>query len=198
MPDIESRVPVPGFLRTKTIDVVPLGDLSFQVTARLTDVSRWGDHSTADEGVPDTAASRVVHDVVVTARVQGPELEVVELGVETRTVPYVTCPFVVPLAQRLVGRRLTSAWRKSVLDVYAGTRGCTHVNTLLLGLSEVQTMVFYLRMNEQVPYTTESRANGQWIAAGLDLAPQLADVCFSLRSDGPVLARAEDVNRRGR
>lgn len=61
------------------------------------------------------------------------------------------------------------------------------MNTLLLGLTEMQTMVIFLEMNERVPYTHEHQASGEWISAGLAVAPQLADVCYSLRRGGPVI-----------
>jgi hypothetical protein len=93
--------------------------------------------------------------------------------------------------KQLIGQELMSGWRRAVLELSGGTRGCTHVNTLLLGLTEMQTMVFFLKMNERVAHAAETRASGEWIAAGLDVAPQLADVCYSLRRDGSVLAKVD-------
>jgi hypothetical protein len=153
----------PRVTRTKTMDVISLGDGEYRLEA-------------------------IIHDIALTARVRGPGLEVAALDVQALTVPYTTCPFVLPLVKQLIGKELMSGWRRSVLDLSGGTRGCTHVNTLLLGLTEMQTMVFFLKMNERVAYAAEPRASGEWIAAGLDVAPQLADVCYSLRRDGTVLA----------
>ena len=176
--------------RTKTVDVISLGDGEYRLEARLTDLSRGGDYGPAagSAGMPE---SSVIHDIALTARVRGPGLEVIELDVQALTVPYATCPLVLPLVQRLIGKELMSGWRRAVLELSGGTRGCTHVNTLLLGLTEMQTMVFFLKMNERVAHAPGTRASGEWIAAGLDVAPQLADVCYSLRRDGPVLAKVD-------
>jgi hypothetical protein len=81
-------------------------------------------------------------------------------------------------------------WRRAVLDLSGGTRGCTHVNSLLLGLTEMQAMVVFLEMNERAPFAPQSKASGEWMSAGLQVAPRLADACYSLRRGGPVLAAA--------
>jgi Protein of unknown function (DUF2889) len=181
----------PRVTRTKTVDVIPLGDSEYRLEARLTDLSRGGDYGPAAGSAGDMPDSHVIHDIALTARVRGPGLEVVELDVQALTVPYATCPLVLPLVKHLIGRQLGSGWRRAVVELSGGTRGCTHVNTLLLGLSEMQTMVFFIKMNERAAYAAETRASGEWIAAGLDVAPQLADVCYSLRRDGPVLAQVD-------
>ena len=181
----------PRVTRTKTMDVTSLGDGEYRLEARLTDLSRRGDYGPAAGSTGDMPDSSIIHDIALTAQVRGPGLEVAALDVQALTVPYTTCPFVLPLVKQLIGKELMSGWRRSVLDLSGGTRGCTHVNTLLLGLTEMQTMVFFLKMNEQVAYAAETRASGEWIAAGLDVAPQLADVCYSLRRDGSVLARVD-------
>ena len=181
----------PRVTRTKTVDVISLGDGEYRLEARLTDLSGGGDYGPAAGRAGDVPDSSVIHDIALTGRVRGPGLEVVELDVQAFTVPYATCPFVLPLVKQLIGQELMSGWRRAVLELSGGTRGCTHVNTLLLGLTEMQTMVFFLKMNERVAYDAETRASGEWIAAGLDVAPQLADVCYSLRRDGSVLAKVD-------
>ena len=181
----------PRVTRTKTVDVISLGDGEYRLEARLTDLSGGGDYGPAAGRAGDVPDSSVIHDIALTGRVRGPGLEVVELDVQAFTVPYATCPFVLPLVKQLIGQELMSGWRRAVLELSGGTRGCTHVNTLLLGLTEMQTMVFFLKMNERVAYAAETRASGEWIAAGLDVAPQLADVCYSLRRDGSVLAKVD-------
>lgn len=162
--------------RTKTMDVVPLPGDRYQFTARLTDVGSGGDFGGAE--------SVTVHDFAVAGQVEGPQLTLVTLSVEANTHPYAACPFVIPAANDLIGHRLMSGWRRSVLDQLGGTRGCTHVNTLLLGLSEMTTMVFFLRMNAEVPYTPTTRTDGRWMAEGLVVAPSLTNACHGLREDG--------------
>ena len=183
----------PRITRTKTMDVIPLGGGEYRLEARLTDLSRGGNYgpaatdSSAEPDAAGTPPSKVIHDIALTARVRGPGLEITDLDVQTLTVPYASCPFVLPVLQQLIGKELLSGWRRAVLDLSGGTRGCTHVNTLLLGLTEMQTMVIFLEMNERVSYTPEHQASGEWISVGLEIAPRLADVCYSLRRGGPVI-----------
>jgi hypothetical protein len=187
----QSGQPGTRITRTKTVDVIPLGDGEYRLEGRLTDLSRGGNYGSAGPGTGGPPEASVIHDITLTAHVRGPELEVTGLDVQTLTIPYPSCPFVLPALQRLVGKQLMSGWRQAVLEVSGGTQGCTHVNTLLLSLSEMRTMVIFLKMNEQVEHSAQSRANGKWISAGVDIAPQLADGCYSLRRDGPVFATAD-------
>ena len=63
---------------------------------------------------------------------------------------------------------------------------------MLLGLGELATMVFFLRINEQVPYTPAARTDGRWIREALTVAPSLAgDVCYGLRQDGAAMSGLE-------
>src|ERR1700678_2291960 len=177
------------FTRTKTTEVIPLGGGEYRLEARLTHLSRGGNYGPAETDGGD-ASSKVIHDVALTGRVRGPGLEITELDVQTLTVPYASCPFVLPALQQLIGKELMHGWRRAVLDLSGGTLGCTHVNTLLLGLTEMQAMVVFLEMNERAPFAPQSQASGEWMSAGLQVAPRLADACYSLRQGGPVLAAA--------
>jgi Protein of unknown function (DUF2889) len=182
--------PGPRVTRTKTAEVTPLGGGEYRLEARLTDLSQGGNYGPAPADGSDAPSSRVIHDIAITARVRGPGLEITELDVRPLTIPYATCPFVLPVLQRLIGKELMHGWRRAVLDLSGGTRGCTHVNTLLLGLTEMQAMVVFLEMNERAPFAPQTQASGEWMSAGLQVAPRLADACYSLRRDGPVLAAA--------
>jgi Protein of unknown function (DUF2889) len=195
------------FTRTKTVEVIPLGGGEYRLEARLTDLSRGGNYGPGPTDGGGAPSSKVIHDVALTGRVRGPGLEITELDVQTLTVPYASCPFVLPALQQLIGKELMHGWRRAVLDLSGGTLGCTHVNTLLLGLTEMQTMVIFLKMNERLAYTAENRVSGDWMAAGLPVVPELADACYSLRRGGPVLGpghlpaaktRVGDRGRRGR
>jgi hypothetical protein len=183
--------PGPRATRTKTVQVTPLGGGEYRLEARLTDLSEGGNYGPAPADGSDAPTSRVIHDIAITARVGGPGLQIAELDVRPLATPYSTCPFVVPALQQLIGRELLHGWRRAVLDLSGGTRGCTHVNTLLIGLGEMQAMVVFLEMNERAPYAPQLRDSGEWMAAGLQVAPRLADACYSLRRGGPVLAAAQ-------
>ena len=190
MPEEMPENPGPRVTRTKTAEVTPLGGGEYRLEARLTDLSRGGNYGPAPADGSDAPSSRVIHDIAITARVRGPGLEITELDVRPLTIPYASCPFVLPVLQRLIGKELMHGWRRAVLDLSGGTRGCTHVNTLLLGLTEMQAMVVFLEMNERAPFAPQTQASGEWMSAGLQVAPRLADACYSLRRGGPVLAAA--------
>jgi Protein of unknown function (DUF2889) len=76
-------------------------------------------------------------------------------------------------------------WRRAVLDLSGGTRGCTHVNTLLVGLAEMQAMVVFLEMNERAPYALNW--SHRWFRPGRGAAPDdVADVFVEIFLHGLV------------
>lgn len=168
--------------RAKTMEVVPHGTDSYLFTARLTDSAAGGNF----EG--DTAT---IHDFGLTGEVAGPDFTVIALDVQAYAHPYADCPFVIPTTRQLIGTPLMSGWRRAVLQQGAGTGGCTHVNTLLLGLGELATMIFFLKINVDVPYGPPSLADGRWTVGALEVSPQLAGICHGLREGGTALESAE-------
>ncbi len=171
--------------RDRSLEVEPLGDGAFAFEARLTDSSVGGSHDPPSE-------TATIHDFRVTGEVTGVDLRLARLEVEALTHPYPQCPFIMPACDELVGSPLASGWRAAVLDRLRGPAGCTHVVSLLLSLTELTTLTFFLRINETVPYGSAQRASGAWNAAGLDAVPTLDDACHVLTADGPVLTRARE------
>jgi hypothetical protein len=178
---------VPSVSRAKTMEVTPYGEGRYRFTARLTDSATGGNFPR------DTAT---VHDFGLEGEAAGPDLTVESLTVHAYTHPYADCPFVLPATQRLIGQPLLSGWRKAVLAQGAGTAGCTHVNTLLIGLGELSTMIWFLKINSSVPYDRETLADGRWTQGALEVSPRLAGICHGLRTDGKALTAAR--NRMGR
>lgn len=171
--------------RDRSLEVEPLGDGAFAFEARLTDSSVGGSHEPPSE-------TAIIHDFRVTGEVAGDDLLLTRLSVEALTHPYPHCPFIIPACDELVGSALTSGWRGAVLDRLRGPAGCTHVVSLLLGLTDLTTLTFFLRINDTVPYGATQRADGSWNAAGLDAVPTLDGACHVLVADGPVLTRARE------
>lgn len=171
--------------RDRSLEVVPLGDGAFAFEARLTDSSVGGNHEPPSE-------TATIHDFLVTGEITAPDLRLSRLTVEALTHPYPQCPFILPSCDELVGASLASGWRSAVLDRLRGPAGCTHVVSLLLSLTELTTLTFFLRINESVPYGPAARGDGRWNAAGLDAVPTLAGACHVLVDDGPVLTRARE------
>jgi hypothetical protein len=171
--------------RRRMLEVTPEDDGTFSFRATLTDESFGGTYGSGAE-------SFVVHDFLVIGRVTR-ELDVVELSAEAPVHPYALCPRALAACESLVGRSLQSGWRRAVLDVGGGTAGCTHLTSLLLGLTELTTLSFFLQINEHVPYAETERSTGAWMAVGLGLAPQLGDACHVLTRDGEVLTAARSL-----
>lgn len=171
--------------RDRTLEVEPLANGGFAFEARLTDTSQGGHHEPPSE-------TATIHEFRVTGEVQGADLRLTALEAEALTHPYPQCPFTIPACADLVGSSLSSGWRSSVLDRLRGPAGCTHLVSLLLSLTELTTLTFFLKINETVPYGPAQRADGTWNAAGLDAVPTLAGACHVLVDDGPVLARARE------
>jgi hypothetical protein len=170
--------------RTKTLDVRPLGDGRFAFESSLVDRSFGGRYEIED--VP----SVVVHQFVIEGIVDA-ELALEALRVRAEEHPFPQCPLIIPATRKLLGLRLTSSWRRNVLDRFGGSAGCTHVTTLLLGLSEVTTLIYFQQSNEHAAYGPIGRASGAWVADSLDLGQSLGDACHVLAKDGQVLKRAE-------
>ncbi|ANQ75612.1 DUF2889 domain-containing protein [Rhodococcus qingshengii] len=170
--------------RTKCLEVEPEGGDSFTFTASLLDESFHGDYEVPGD-------SRIIHHFGISGRINGNDLHLTALDVEAKTHPFPQCPFIIPASMDLIGHSLMSGWRRRVLDRLGGSAGCTHVTTLLLGLSEVTTLIYFQRMNRTATYGPDSRASGEWIGASLDFAPQLGGACHALAPEGAVIRQAE-------
>ncbi|WP_428339034.1 DUF2889 domain-containing protein [Mycobacterium sp.] len=180
--------------RTKTMELTAIGPEQYRLYARLNDISLHG-HYGAD-AVGDSSCARVIHDFVVEARLEGPQLVVAELDVQAHAHPYHQCPAILSSCQALVGMSLASKWRGTVFDILGATAGCTHVTTLLLGLAEARTMAFFLQTNAREAFSIHTRSDGRWTAAALDVAPSIVDACHALHASGPVIDEARKVAER--
>jgi len=163
--------------RDRSLQVKPLGEGRFAFSARLTDRSDGGDHE------PPTP-SAVIHDFTASGEVEGPHLLLTRLTVEAVTHPYPQCPFILGVCDELVGSSLRSGWRRAVLDRLRGPAGCTHVVSLLLSLTELTTLTFFLQINQSMAYGERQRSDGSWTAASLDAVPSLPGACHVLSPDG--------------
>jgi hypothetical protein len=169
--------------RAKTMEVTPCGEDRFRFTARLTDSAANGDF-------PGPVTT--IHDFGVEGEAAGPDLTLETLAVHAYSHPYADCPFVIPATRRLIGQPLLSGWRKAVLAQGPRTAGCTHVNTLLIGLGELSAMIWFLKINSLVPYSREARTDGRWAEGALRVSPGLEGICHGLRTDGGALTAARE------
>ena len=170
--------------RDRSLEVTPLGDGRYAFSARLTDRSCGGNHE-------PPAPTAVIHDFAASGEVEGPDLRLARLTVDAVTHPYPQCPFILGVCDELVGSTLRSGWRPAVLARLRGPAGCTHVVSLLLSLTELTTLTFFLQINQSTAYGEPQRRDGSWMAAGFEAFPALSGACHVLRPDGPLAALAQ-------
>lgn len=163
--------------REKTLDVLPLSDTAARLVGTLRDTSVAADDPTDVE---------VIHDLRIEATVSVPDLEITEIEAVAAHQPYDQCAFTAAPVARLRGLRLTRGYRRRVLEIMGGTRGCSHFLTLALDLSGAHVLAVYLQMRTRVENTSAHRANGTWARTGLEVAPSLVNACLALAEDSPV------------
>ncbi|GAF43602.1 hypothetical protein RW1_009_00260 [Rhodococcus wratislaviensis NBRC 100605] len=168
--------------REKWLDVLPLTDTRLQLRANLIDTSVALDNSSDVE---------VIHNLRIEATVSVPGLEILEIQGFADQQPYGECAFTAAKVGELKGLTLKRGYRREVLAILGGTRGCSHFLTLALDLSATHVLSIYLRTREMVENTPSNREDGTWTRKGLQVEPQLIDACFALRADSPVQSRAK-------
>jgi hypothetical protein len=175
--------------RTRTLDVRPLPGEAYAFVAILLDESFGGAYEAPQQD------SIVVHRFAVEGVASGRALTLDTLRVNADEHPFPACPRILPAADALIGLSLVDGWRANVLERFRGSAGCTHVTTLLLGLSEIISMIYFQRLNERTAYGPRSRASGEWLAGSPDVREGMRGACHVLTPDGPVLAKAARVRR---
>jgi hypothetical protein len=167
--------------REKSVDVLPLSDDAVRLVATLRDIS---------VAVDDPTDVELIHDLRIEAIVSVPDLVITEISGHAEHQPYDQCAFTAAPVARLRGLCLSRGYRRRVLEIMGGTRGCSHFLTLALDLSAAHVLAIYLQMRVVTTNTPESRADGTWARTGLEVAPGLMNACFALAEDSPVQRRA--------
>jgi hypothetical protein len=166
--------------REKFVDVLPLSDDAVRLVAVLRDTSVATDDPTDVE---------LIHDLRIDATVSVPDLVITEISGHAEHQPYDQCAFTAAPVARLRGLSLSRGYRRQVLEIMGGTKGCSHFLTLALDLSAAHVLSIYLRMRSTVESTPANRADGTWARAGLRVSPSLMNACYALAEDSPVQRR---------
>jgi len=177
---------VPHMIRTRVLDLSRADDDTYVFRTSLRDISHGGDYEAGGDTQP-------VHDFSIRGRVDRADLKILELKLEAATHPYPACPKILGVAQKLVGASLKKGWKKTVLKHLGGTLGCTHVTTLLLGLSELVTLFIFLEVNAKLTFGPVTKSEGRWMKTCVDVAGTLDDACHVLTVDGEVLSKARNL-----
>jgi Protein of unknown function (DUF2889) len=116
---------------------------------RRLDLWREGDQLFVDTMFRDSTADpdltpRVVHEYTLNGVLDTQTLQVLEIQVEPRVLPFPTdCPFAADSAQLVVGEPVGSI-RETVRTLSVGPVSCTHLNDALRVLADIVTMVSFL------------------------------------------------------
>lgn len=131
------RIEVQGFLRD---------DGLYDLDARLTDTKAM-DYPIAS-GL--RRAGDPVHDLLLRVTID-PEFNVVDVEAVSDWVPYPGgCDTIGPAYRQLIGLNLVRGFRRTVGEMFADVRGCSHITELLLSLPTVaiQTFATFRKENE--------------------------------------------------
>jgi len=154
--------------RTIVVEVYARDDGLLDLEARLTDVK---DHDLAlASGL--RPAGQPVHDMHLSMVVDR-QLNVVEAGARSAIVPYPgACETIGPAYGKLKGLNLMNKFRRAVMEVMGGERGCTHISELagVLPTATVQALAGILRTDP-------------------DTKPFQLDRCHALVTDGESVRR---------
>jgi hypothetical protein len=115
---------------------------------RLVDV-RVGDHVEVwamlrDSHVDDAGIERCVHEYEVRATVARDTMVVEDIEATPHALPWIECPLAAASAPALRGERLSQVASR-VRTEFTGTSTCTHLNTVLTSLGDVEQMLAQLR-----------------------------------------------------
>lgn len=154
--------------RTIVVEVYSRDDGLLDLEARLTDVK---DHDLAlASGV--RPAGQPVHDMHLSMAVDR-QFNVIEAGARAGTVPYPgACGAIGPAYGKLKGLNLLNKFRRAVMEIMGGTRGCTHISELagVLPTAAVQALAGIMH-------------------ADPDTQPFQLDRCHALVTDGESVRR---------
>ncbi len=92
-----------------------------------------------------------VHDLFIRVTVDR-EFTIVDVEASADWVPYPgACQRITPAYRQLIGLNLVRGFRRTVGEMFADVRGCSHLTELLLSLPTmaIQTLATFLRDNDQ-------------------------------------------------
>jgi hypothetical protein len=121
---------VPVHRRSIEYEAFDAGD-ELVVIGRLADTRPWADSGES----PGTVAT--VHEMELRVRVRIADLTIVEAGARMDTFPHTECPGIAGAFSRLEGLSVTRGYTRQVQTLFAGPRGCTHLEQLARSLGPV-------------------------------------------------------------
>lgn len=124
----------------------------------------------------------VIHDLAVRIFIKGPDLRIMDVEVDMNHVPRDECLQTRTSLMPLIGHTIMPGFTQWVKKTLGGTRGCTHLNALLIAMAPAALQGFW---NARVARRVGIREAAQ------GMAPEyLIDTCWVWRSEGSL---AEDL-----
>jgi hypothetical protein len=148
-------------------------DSLFDIEAHMTDVKSYG---FKNEHRGEIKAGEPLHDMWLRVTLDEDFL-IREIDAVTDAGPYGICPGAGPNYKRLVGKRMSAGWTRTVREAVGGVEGCTHLSETLIAMGTVAFQTLY-------PYLAKRRESKPRSGR-----PPLLNTCHAFRSDGEVTRR---------
>lgn len=169
------KVVIQGFLRS---------DQQWDLEAELEDIRAYESVSTERGTIP---AGGTIHGIRVCVTVNDALLVTGARAIMT-TVPYSTCPTVLPALGTLKGASIGPGWRKAVDERLGDIKGCTHIRELL---AQIATAAY-----QTIP-VWHAQKQGDVMQAPNGKPPHHLGTCATWSFTGPVVARLYPQFSRG-
>lgn len=128
----------PAHRRTIVVEGYRREDGLLELDARLTDV-KHRDYPLASGLRP---AGEPIHDMLLRMTIDA-EFNIVDLVADSERVPYPGgCDTIAPAYRQLIGLNLIRGFRKTVGEMFADVRGCSHMTELLFSLPTAAIQTF--------------------------------------------------------
>ena len=118
----------------------------------------------------------VIHELIISLLIKGPLLTIEDVDVEMSHVPREDCRKMKDSLQPLKGKTIASGFTSWVKSTFGGSKGCTHLNALLIAIAPAAVQGFWTNRVRRPLNIREA-------ARGMD-AGYLIDTCWVWRSDG--------------
>jgi len=126
---------------------------------------------------------QTLHHMVIRMQIDASSLVIKKIKGEMPDVPEDECPETLKSLEKVKGLTISSGFTAKVKKALGGTRGCSHLTTLLLAMAPAALQGYFAKhAQEPLPETLSA-----------DVIKQtLGNTCFVWREEGPLMKEIED------
>lgn len=124
----------------------------------------------------------VVHDLVISLVIEVPAMRIVDLEVKMPVAPMEECREVGQALRGLVGAEIKPGFTSVIKKRFGGTRGCLHLNNLLLAMSSAAIQGMWT-------YFSARRMKDEGVKIPRGNIEMVVNSCRMWREDGPLVER---------